>query len=91
MRTRNQADGKTGEANKRGMASRTVGLKRGMQTVEGCNRKSAGRLIGFMNLNNIVTVIMDVISRFKSLWTGMTHLDKFMDRMCTLLYLSYLI
>ena len=59
--------------------------------VEGPNRKSARHLAGFMDLNDTVIVIVDVISRFKSLWTGMTHLDKFMDRMCTLLYLSYLI
>ena len=53
--------------------------------VEGPNRKSARHLAGFMDLNDTVIVIVDVISRFKSLWTGMTHPYKFKDRVCTLL------
>jgi len=54
--------------------------------VEGSNRKSARRLTGFMDLNDTITVIMDVISRFKSSGTGMTHPYKFKDRVCTLLF-----
>jgi len=56
-----------------------------MKTVEGPNRKSARHLAGFMDLNDTVSVIMDVISRFKSSWTGMAHPYKFKDRVCTLL------
>ena len=54
--------------------------------MEGPNRKSARHLAGFMDLNDTVTVIMDVISHFKSSWTGMTHPYKFKDRVCTLLF-----
>ena len=57
--------------------------------MEGSNRKSARCLTGFMDLNDTVTVIMDVISRFKSSWTGMTHPYKFKDRVCTLLFEEY--
>ena len=53
--------------------------------MEGPNRKSARHLAGFMDLNDTVTVIMDVISHFKSSWTGMTHSVKFKDQVCTLL------
>ena len=70
-------------------SARTNGVNRCKQseklTVEGPNSKSAGRLTGFMDLNDAVTVFMDVISCFKSSWTGMTHSDKFKDQVCTLL------
>ena len=39
-----------------------------------------------MDLNGTVTVIMNVFSRFESLWTGMTHPHKFKDRVCTLIF-----
>ena len=54
--------------------------------MEGSNRKNARRLTGFMDLNDTVSVIMDVISRFKSSWTGMAHPYKFKDRVCTLIF-----
>ena len=70
-----------------GRGKRTDGAERrlGLKTVEGSNRKNARRLTGFMDLNDTVSVIMDVISRFKSSWTGMAHPYKFKDRVCTLL------
>ena len=49
-----------------------------------CNNRHG--LLGIMDLNGTVTVIMDVFSRFKSLWTEMTHPHKFKNRVCTLLF-----
>ena len=40
-------------------------------------------LLEFMDLNDTVTVIIDVFSRFESSWTGMTHPHKCMDPVCT--------
>ena len=48
-----------------------------------CNNRRG--LLGIMDLNGTVTVIMDVFSRFESLWTGMTHPRKFKDWVCSLL------
>ena len=42
-------------------------------------------LFEIVDLNGIITMIMNVFSRFESLWIGMTHPHKFKDRVCTLL------
>ena len=53
--------------------------------MEGPNCNKTRGLLEIMDLNGTVTVIMDVFSRFESLWTGMTHQRKFKNRVCTLL------
>jgi len=42
-------------------------------------------LFVIVDLNGTVTMIVNVFSRFESLWIGMTHPHKFKDRVCTLL------
>jgi len=58
---------------------------KGEKNVEGPSCNNRRGLFGIMDLNVTVTVIMDVFSRFESLWTGMTHQCKFKDRVWTLL------
>jgi hypothetical protein len=41
-----------------------------------------------MELSDTKIEIMDLISRFESLWTGVTHPNKYKDRVCTLLFLN---
>jgi len=42
-----------------------------------------------MELSDTKTEIMDLISHFESLWTGVTHPNKYKDRICTLLFIIY--
>ena len=46
-----------------------------------------------VDLNGTVTMIVNVFSRFESLWIGMTHPHKFKDRVCILLLkkISYVV
>lgn len=39
-----------------------------------------------MDLNDIISEIMDLITRFESLWNNLIHPNKHKDQLCTLLY-----